>query len=65
MGCNMSLKIHFFDSHSDFFPDTLGEISDEHGERFHQDYWLCKSVTEQVDIKNVGRLFLDPEEEYT
>ncbi|UYV68164.1 CLPB [Cordylochernes scorpioides] len=37
LGCNMSLKIHFLHSHLDFFPDNLGEVSDEHGERFHQD----------------------------
>ncbi|KAH9632283.1 hypothetical protein HF086_010208 [Spodoptera exigua] len=37
LGCNMSLKIHFLDSHLDFFPDNLGAVSDEHGERFHQD----------------------------
>ena len=37
MGCNMSLKVHFLDSHLDFFPDNLGAVSDEHGERFHQD----------------------------
>jgi hypothetical protein len=37
MGCNMSLKIHFLHSHLDFFPQCLGAVSDEHGERFHQD----------------------------
>lgn len=37
MGVNMSLKIHFLDRHLDFFPDNLGDFSDEHGERFHQD----------------------------
>ncbi|KAH9631061.1 hypothetical protein HF086_015046 [Spodoptera exigua] len=37
LGCNMSLKIHFLDSRLDFFPDNLGAVSDEHGERFHQD----------------------------
>ncbi|GBM00704.1 hypothetical protein AVEN_150879-1 [Araneus ventricosus] len=36
-GCNMSLKIHFLDSHLNFFPDHCGQVSDEHGERFHQD----------------------------
>ena len=36
MGCNMSLKMHFLDSHLDFFPDNLAAVSDEHGERFHQ-----------------------------
>lgn len=37
MGVNMSLKIHFLHSHLDFFPENLGGMSDEHGERFHQD----------------------------
>ena len=37
MKCNMSLKLHFLDSHPDFFPQNLGEVSDEHGEIFHQD----------------------------
>jgi len=23
MGCNMSLKVHFLDSHLDFFPENL------------------------------------------
>lgn len=32
----MSLKIHFLHSHLDFFPENLGDESDEHGERFHQ-----------------------------
>jgi len=33
----MSLKIHFLKSHLDFFPENLGEFSDEHGENFHED----------------------------
>ncbi|GBM20952.1 hypothetical protein AVEN_186582-1 [Araneus ventricosus] len=37
IGCNMSLKIHFLDSHLNFFPDNCGQVSDAHGERFHQD----------------------------
>jgi hypothetical protein len=37
LGCNMSLKIHFLDSHLDYFPENCGAVSDEHGERFHQD----------------------------
>ncbi|GBO11756.1 hypothetical protein AVEN_228379-1 [Araneus ventricosus] len=36
-GCDMSLNIHFLDSHLNFFPDNYGQVSDEHGERFHQD----------------------------
>ena len=37
LNCNMSLKIHFLHSHLNFFPENLGAVSDEHGERFHQD----------------------------
>jgi hypothetical protein len=37
MGCNMSLKLRFLDSHLDLFPENLGAVSDEHRERFHQD----------------------------
>ena len=37
LGCNMSLKLHFLHSHLSFFPENAGTVSDEHGERFHQD----------------------------
>ncbi|KAK4879102.1 hypothetical protein RN001_007248 [Aquatica leii] len=37
IGCNMSLKVHFLHSHLDFFSENLGAVSDEHGERFHQE----------------------------
>lgn len=37
MGVRQSLKIHLLDSHLDFFPENLGDVSDEQGERFHQD----------------------------
>lgn len=35
IGCLMSLKLHFLDSHLDCFPDNCGDKSDEQGERFH------------------------------
>lgn len=37
VGCRMSLKLHFLHSHLEFFPENLGAVSEEHGERFHQD----------------------------
>ena len=43
LGSRMSLKLHFFHSHLDFFPDNLGDISDEHGERFHQEIAIMES----------------------
>ena len=43
MGCRMSLKIHFLHSQLNFFPPNLGAVSDEHGERFHQDITKMES----------------------
>jgi len=37
LGCSMSVKIHFLSCNLDFFPENYGSVSDEHGERFHQD----------------------------
>jgi hypothetical protein len=37
LGCAMSLKVHFLNAHLDYFPENLGAVSEEQGERFHQD----------------------------
>lgn len=37
LGCRMSVKMHYLFSHIDFFRPNLGAVSEEHGERFHQD----------------------------
>ena len=37
LGCKMSIKLHFFHSHFDEFPSNPKAVSDEQGERFHQD----------------------------
>ena len=37
LGCNMSIKMHYLFSHIDQLPENLGAMSDEQGERFHQD----------------------------
>jgi hypothetical protein len=37
LGCNVFLKMHFLDLHLDFLPQNLGNVTDEHGERFRQD----------------------------
>jgi len=37
LGCNVSIKMHFLFSHINRFPEHLGAMSDEQGERFHQD----------------------------
>ena len=33
----LSIKVHFLHSHLHRFPENLGALSDEQGERFHQD----------------------------
>jgi len=47
LGCNMSLKIHFLHSHLNLFPENSGAVSDEHGERFHQDISLMEKRYEE------------------
>jgi hypothetical protein len=37
LGCNMNIKLHFLNSQIDCFPENLGSLSEEQGERFHQD----------------------------
>ena len=31
------MKMHYFDSHTDFYRPNLGDLCEEHGKRFHQD----------------------------
>jgi hypothetical protein len=33
----LSLKVHFFDSNSNFSSENLGTVSNEHGEWFRQE----------------------------
>ena len=44
--CHMSLKMHFFYLHLEFFSENLGALSNEQGERFHQDIQAMKEVKE-------------------
>lgn len=37
IGANMTVKLHFLHNHLNEFPDNLGDFSEQHGERFHQD----------------------------
>ena len=49
LGCNMSIKMHYLFSHLDWFPENLGSMSDEQGERFHQDM-------KEMETRYQGRL---------
>ena len=37
MQCAMSIKLHFLKHHLEYFPENLGHIGEEQGERFYQD----------------------------
>jgi hypothetical protein len=37
LGSNMSVNVHYLHSHLDRFPESFGDLSEEQGERFHQD----------------------------
>ena len=37
LGARMSIKLHFLFSHPYYFQKNLGDVSEEQGERFHQD----------------------------
>lgn len=51
-----SPKIHYLHQHLDFFKDNLGKISDEHGERFHQQ---IKLIEERFLGKNVESMLAE------
>ena len=37
LGARMSVKVHFLRSHVDYFPQNCIDLSEEQGDRFHQD----------------------------
>ena len=37
MRCRISIKLLFLHCHLDFLQENLGDFSEEHGEKFHQD----------------------------
>jgi hypothetical protein len=58
LGYRLSLKMHFLNSHLDYFPENLGDISEKHGKRFHQTIkemesrytWLQKKREMKFDL---------------
>ena len=36
-GARMSIKLYYLFSHLDYFPENPGDVSEEQGERLHQD----------------------------
>ena len=58
LGCRISIKMHYLFFHIDFFRPNLGDVSEEHSERFHEDiqlmerryqgYWDCAMMGDYV-----------------
>jgi len=65
MGCSMSLKIHFLESHLDFFPGNFSEVSDKHSERFYQDVLSMEKWYQGKCTSSMLADLLDTEEGYT
>jgi len=63
MGCNMSLKIHFLESHLDFSPRKSRQIQWRTRWKVSpRNFGYGKAVSRHMDLKHVGKLLLDTEE---
>ena len=63
MGSKMSSRLDILTSttHLDIFPPSIDTISDEHGERFHQNISFMKNRYRGKFQQHVSRLLLDTE----
>ena len=52
LGARLSIKLHYLFSHLNYFPENLDDVSEEQGERFHQDNGT-------MGLSHDGRLLLD------
>ena len=44
----MNFKLHFLDSHLEYFPENLGHFSEEQGKRLHQDLQSVEKIYQGV-----------------
>ena len=51
--CSMSLKLHFMDSHVEYFPENRGDYSKEQGERLRQDIKVMQQQYQGRENKNI------------
>ena len=60
LGTRMSIKLHYLFNHLDYFPENLGDVSEEQGERFHQDIRTMQERCQgSLGLSYDGRLLLD------
>ena len=53
LGARMSIKLHYLFSHLDYFPENLGDVSEEQGVRFHQDIKICARMTRKIVKRSI------------
>ena len=52
----MNVKVHFFHSHVNYFPENLEAMIEEQGESFHQDIKAIKKIPGMLEYQHVGKL---------
>ena len=48
ISARISLTMHFLHSHFEFFSENDDDVSDQHGEKFHQDFKLLKKDVKET-----------------
>jgi len=54
----MSVKVNFFHSHANYFPENLEAMIEEQGESFHQYIKTIEKIPGMLEYQHVGRLLL-------
>ena len=54
----MSVKVHFFHSHANYFPENLEATMEEERESFHQDMKTIEKIPGMLEYQHVGKLLL-------
>ena len=58
LGCSVSLKFHFLNSHLIYFSENLAAVSEEQGERFHKDIKEIDGGIRVAECQRDSRLLL-------
>ena len=59
LGCSITIKVHFLKSHLNEFDANAGDMSDKHGQRFHQYQGYGGEISRSMEHTYDGRLLLE------
>lgn len=67
LGYRMSIELHYLRSHSNVFPECLGDVSEEKMELIHHDVTNNnrKPLLRPISLKHEGRVLLEIDEWHT